>query len=144
MQKWSYKMLVSNARLVVFIAHQVKIWSSQQGNKTSALNFRSRDRKSTWQQPLDTTPSDTQRKLALMQFSSLLCDACEALPKTAPRLFMPTAVTRWWPPVSASQRTEPVWVAIGIWQGASRALWGLFVCAFDCFIDSVGTFGSTA
>jgi hypothetical protein len=55
-----------------------------------------------------------------------------------------TDVTRWWPPASASQRAEPVWVAFGKWQGSSRALWGLSICAFDFFIDSVGKFGSTA
>jgi len=41
-----------------------------------------------------------------------------------------TAVTRWWPPASASQSVEPVWVAIGMWQGASRALWGFSIWAF--------------
>jgi hypothetical protein len=54
-----------------------------------------------------------------------------------------TAVTRWWPPASASQRAELFWVTIGMWQGASRALWGLSICAFDCFIDSLGKFDST-
>jgi hypothetical protein len=46
-------------------------------------------------------------------------------------------------PASASRRAEPIWVVIGIWQGASRALWGLSICAFDSFIVSVGKFGST-
>jgi hypothetical protein len=96
-------------------------------------------------------PPDTHAKRYTKKFgdhavflASLWCllSTTEDWPPTTFALDI-TAVTRWWPPPSASQRAEPVWENFGIWQGASRALWGLSICAFGCFIYSVEKFGST-
>jgi hypothetical protein len=39
MYKWSYKMLVSNAPVVVFLARQARFWSSRHVKKNLALHF---------------------------------------------------------------------------------------------------------